>query len=315
VRQYALEKLGESGEADEVRGRHRDHYTAIGARLDAPAETGYGQRLAQAVNEIDNFRAAFTWSLESGDAARALDLASSLQPLWLTRGRISEGLAWLDAAGGDGDAVEPGILAKAIADKAVLRSWVDITGMPERANQALAIARDIGDPALLTRVLTGCACVTAHDADLALPYFTEAADLARTLGDSWRLSQILGRQSTGALFAGDVVAAHTLGQEGRELADAIGDDFNSRQCRMNIAWALMGRGEAAAAVRQYRDVIAEARHAHDVMSAVSGLIPLGFAQAFHGDIDGARATGAEAVRACGELGFLEAQRLPRRRRG
>ena len=31
VRQYALEKLGESGEADAVRSRHRDHYTALAA--------------------------------------------------------------------------------------------------------------------------------------------------------------------------------------------------------------------------------------------------------------------------------------------
>ena len=31
VRQYALEKLGESGEADAVRARHRDHYTAMAA--------------------------------------------------------------------------------------------------------------------------------------------------------------------------------------------------------------------------------------------------------------------------------------------
>ena len=31
VRQYALEKLGESGEADAVRSRHRDHYTAMAA--------------------------------------------------------------------------------------------------------------------------------------------------------------------------------------------------------------------------------------------------------------------------------------------
>ncbi len=37
VRQYALEKLGESGEADAVRTRHRDHYTALAAQLDAPA--------------------------------------------------------------------------------------------------------------------------------------------------------------------------------------------------------------------------------------------------------------------------------------
>ncbi len=37
VRQYALEKLGESGEADAVRSRHRDYYMALAAALDAPA--------------------------------------------------------------------------------------------------------------------------------------------------------------------------------------------------------------------------------------------------------------------------------------
>ena len=39
VRQYAQEKLGESGEADAVRTRHRDHYTAMAALLDTPART------------------------------------------------------------------------------------------------------------------------------------------------------------------------------------------------------------------------------------------------------------------------------------
>ncbi len=37
VRQYALEKLAESSEADSVRSCHRDHYTAMAALLDAPA--------------------------------------------------------------------------------------------------------------------------------------------------------------------------------------------------------------------------------------------------------------------------------------
>ena len=36
VRQYALEKLGESGEADAVRARHRDHYTAMAAAARRP---------------------------------------------------------------------------------------------------------------------------------------------------------------------------------------------------------------------------------------------------------------------------------------
>ena len=36
VRQYALEKLAESGEADAVRARHRDYYTAMAADARRP---------------------------------------------------------------------------------------------------------------------------------------------------------------------------------------------------------------------------------------------------------------------------------------
>ena len=91
VRQYALEKLGESGQADTVRARHRDHYTAMAALLDTPAPTGHEQRLEQAATEIDNLRAAFAWSRENSDTGLALALASSLQPFWLARGRIRKG--------------------------------------------------------------------------------------------------------------------------------------------------------------------------------------------------------------------------------
>ena len=67
VRQYAQEKLGESGEADAVRTRHRDYYTAIAAVLDAPAGDDYDRRIEQAEIEIDNLRAAFAWSRENSD--------------------------------------------------------------------------------------------------------------------------------------------------------------------------------------------------------------------------------------------------------
>src|SRR5271167_4548151 len=97
VRQYALEKLGESGEADTVRARHRDYYTAMAALLDAPAASGHRGRVEQAETEIDNLRAAFAWSRENSAIELALTLASSLQPLWLTRARLREGLSWIDA--------------------------------------------------------------------------------------------------------------------------------------------------------------------------------------------------------------------------
>ena len=45
VRQYAQEKLHESREGDDIRGRHRDHYTAMAAVLDSPTDSGYEQRI------------------------------------------------------------------------------------------------------------------------------------------------------------------------------------------------------------------------------------------------------------------------------
>src|SRR5262249_58341750 len=66
VRQYALEKLGESGEAASVRSRHRDHYTRTAAVLDAPARGDHHQRIEQAEAETDNLRSAFGWGLGTG---------------------------------------------------------------------------------------------------------------------------------------------------------------------------------------------------------------------------------------------------------
>jgi predicted ATPase len=95
VRQYAQEKLHESREGNDIRNRHRDHYTAMAVMLTAPADGDHQRRLELLETEIDNLRAAFAWSLESADTELALTLASSLQPLWLTRGRLQEGLTWL----------------------------------------------------------------------------------------------------------------------------------------------------------------------------------------------------------------------------
>jgi predicted ATPase/class 3 adenylate cyclase len=188
MRQYALEKLGESGEADVVRTRHRDYYTALAAKLDAPARGDYERGIEQAETEIDNLRAAFGWSRENSDIELALALASSLQPLWQGRGRLREGLTWFDTVFTDLDAHQPGVTpavrARALADRATLGLWGASTESPDQAQQALVIARKIDDPALLIRALTACGYIAAYfDSEAAGPYLAEAIGLARDLGD------------------------------------------------------------------------------------------------------------------------------------
>ena len=174
--------------------------------LDAPADSDYERRVEQAEIEIDNLRAAFGWSRENSDTELALTLASSLQPLWLGRGRLREGLTWFDAALADQRLhhleVTPAVRARALADKAALGTWVSAPDSLDHAEQALAIAREIDDPALLARALTACGYAAVVDAELAAPYFAEAIGLARALGDRWRLSQILVWQADAALVGG-----------------------------------------------------------------------------------------------------------------
>jgi predicted ATPase/class 3 adenylate cyclase/DNA-binding CsgD family transcriptional regulator len=305
VRQYALEKLGESGDADAVRSRHRDHFTAIATLLDT--RTDHQRRVEQAELEIDNLRAAFAWSCENGETALALQLASALQPLWLTRGRLQEGTAWLNAALADAKAheveVPPAVRAGALADKTTLEAIQSIHENIDEAQQALAIARELDDRALLVRALTACGGLAVYDAEGAPAYFAEALDLARELGDDWRLSQILGWQAFAATTGqGDPITTRAAGEEGRDVADRIGDGYNSRMCRWGVALAQMWQAEIAAAVAGLRDLVAESEAAHDEMWRMTSLMSLGHSLAYYGDTTAARAAGMAAVEAAADFG-------------
>jgi predicted ATPase/class 3 adenylate cyclase/DNA-binding CsgD family transcriptional regulator len=307
VRQYALEKLGESGEADAVRTRHRDHYTAMAAVLDAPAGSDYEQRLEQANIDIDNLRAAFGWSRENCDIELALALASSLQPLWLARGRIREGRTWFEAALADLDAqqleVAAAARARALADQAVLDAYTGADSQ-DQANQAVAIAREVDDPALLARVLTACGFVAAQGSsvEVARAFFAEAIGLARAVDDRWRLSHILALQAQGAHTAGDPIAIRAASEEGRDLADAIGDRFNSRLCRFYLGTVQMEQGDLAGALTQYGELAAQAEAAHDELSRVVGLCGQSLVLAHQGEAAAARAAADAALRGGAELG-------------
>jgi predicted ATPase/class 3 adenylate cyclase/DNA-binding CsgD family transcriptional regulator len=293
VRQFAAEKLAESGEANAVHTHHRDHYLAMAAQLDTPASAGNEQRLERAQTEIDNLRAAFRWSRENADTELALTLASSLQPLWLARGHLQEGLAWLEAALAAEVPDQPTALAarvRAIADKALLVAWNGYPEGVEEAEQALTTARELNDPGLLARALMAVGALTAFaDPAAADPYFAEAADSARQLGDPWRLSHILLRQAVAAIYTGDLIAASTSAEEALPLAQAVGDRFNSRQCRWVIGWAQTYLGDLRGAVDQLQSVVAEATVANDGLMRVIGLLTTGFALAYQGDSSGARA--------------------------
>lgn len=191
VRQYAQEKLGESGEADRVRTRHRDYYAQTAAAKEARGHSYDEQLLSWAKVEIDNLRAAFAWSRENGELETALQLLLSLRPLWLRGGRVQEALFGLSAIlAEDRSHLTPAVWVGAVARYAILAAWVGFPVELSRAQEALAVARDIGDPALLRKALIGCGMIALYVPGTAEPYLTEAVELARVAHDQWSLCEI-----------------------------------------------------------------------------------------------------------------------------
>jgi predicted ATPase/DNA-binding CsgD family transcriptional regulator len=308
VRQYALEKLGESGEADTVRTRHRDHFANLAALLDQLiSEEGHRRHCERVERDFANVRAAFQWSLEVSDVEASLRLASSLQPLWLDLGRVLEGLSWLDAALEQAGAAGTtgAVRVRALADAAVLDAW---SGRPSRmgqAQEAITLARQLGDPALLARALTAAGSLVGYLAGAGRPYFAEAIGLAREAGDLWTLALILGWQSFIAVNSGDPAEARFLAEEGLALAEQTGNHLFSRMCRTWLGSALSMQGELSASKEMLSELAAEVDAARAGEWRVFGYASLGATLAYLGQTDDARQACETSIAAAKELGIVE----------
>jgi DNA-binding CsgD family transcriptional regulator len=198
--------------------------------------------------------------------------------------------------------VAPAIRAQALANNAVLATSADGSDNVDQALEALAIAREVDDSALLARAMTACAVSAVYSPEVARPHFAEAIGHARAIGDMSRLSQLLFWQAYGAFMAGDPIAMRPTAEEGRDLADAAGDRFASHGCRWCLGLAEGITGDLAGAIAQLHEVIAEAHAARDALWRCSALFVQAVMLAWHGDPSAGRAAANAAVEAAAELG-------------
>jgi non-specific serine/threonine protein kinase len=100
VREFALERLTESGEENLVRAAHASHYLALAEAI-AP-NLQWQANPAAIVSRVErdrpNFQAALRWASESGVTETTLRLAVALQSYWALQGHFTEGRAWLNWA-------------------------------------------------------------------------------------------------------------------------------------------------------------------------------------------------------------------------
>jgi predicted ATPase/class 3 adenylate cyclase/DNA-binding CsgD family transcriptional regulator len=307
MRQYALEKLGESGEAEAVRDRHCDHYTSRAAEFSSVTSGGDDQLMDWADVEIDNLRAAFAWSRENAELDKALRFASSLQRFWISRGRFREGLAWFEATVTDepGQDMAPAVWVRAVGHQSGLLGWLGAppTGL-DRASAALSVARQLDDPALIATALTACGVVNMYS-ETARIYFDEAADLVPSFDDRRTLCELRLYQAMAGGFWGDPVNSRAAAQECRDLADALGDRFMSWNSRIWLGIALNMLGElddGASVLQPLADEGAATGNHYMTFFGNTGLAPL---RAHQGRPDVARACAEEALAAVTAIGGFQ----------
>ena len=92
VREFGLERLAASGEEDDARRRHAEHFLRLSADLGHGLPVLMDQdSLSRVVAEHDNVRLALAWFDEHGEIDALLQLSSMLYGLWLGQDSIARG--------------------------------------------------------------------------------------------------------------------------------------------------------------------------------------------------------------------------------
>ena len=137
IREFALERLGESGREDDLRRRHAEHMfrIALDSHLGAGDTEG---NIEVALAERDDLRAAMDWA-EANDARFGLELAVELMNFWNVAGP-EEGLARVQRLLDSAAEVPPELRAKALR---VCAAAADLAGHDELAEQTGAESLDL----------------------------------------------------------------------------------------------------------------------------------------------------------------------------
>ncbi len=249
IREYALERLGEHGGEGFIRGRHLTWYRDLAERSELELAGPDQARWLQGLDpERDNFRAALTWSLETGNTESALRLAAGLTKYWHYRGFLDEGGDWLERslAGEADDALRARGLNRATT-LAVRRGRYREA---ERfAGEALSLLREGGDDQGVAVALMHLAHVAVNTDELqrAQELMTEAEQLFRALGDRRRVGFALDNRGLVELMLGDAASAVSLCAESAAIAREVGDWHALAVSLASVGLIELRRGNADAA--------------------------------------------------------------------
>jgi predicted ATPase/DNA-binding XRE family transcriptional regulator len=227
IRAYALEQLRASGEEAALCRRHAAYFLAL-AEEGEPELWGPRPepRLKRMEQDLDNYRAAITWLIDSADAPNALRLGAALERFWLTAGRYREGQASVArllrlAPAEDPTPVRARLLR---ANASLLAFQGDAAAAQPLAEAALAGMRELGLEIDIARslVVLGDTLQTRGDVAAARCLLDEAVAVSRRAGATVELVDALHYLGGDALAAGEYDRARAHADECLALARRAG---------------------------------------------------------------------------------------------
>ena len=226
VREYAREKLVDSGDAPTLRQRHVDHFLAFAAD-NALLVRGLGSaELVRAVIEYDNLLAAREWIKDEPiGSERELLLAGSMFSIASALGRVPELRQILAAALHRSDPTARTLgRARALFATAQLAAIQDDRPTARAvAAEAVGLLRTLGQPRELAYALMVLAIVVAPDVAASASAINEARAIFEECGDTWSLGLLEYILADVALQRGDYAAARSGHTESRALFRESGD--------------------------------------------------------------------------------------------
>jgi len=194
VRQYAYEKLVESGEEENIRTRHLKYFLGLSEQaepaLRGPAQVEWYARLNE---ERDNIRAALEWA-DNTDVEAGLYISGRLQDLWENLD-MREGARWLTEFIEKSESNDyPHARAKALLAQGWLlvgfHQFASATSVAQECLELFRACRDkLGEADGF--LLLGGAWGYQDDPAIVLEHQQQALALAQSLGDKWRQARAL----------------------------------------------------------------------------------------------------------------------------
>jgi predicted ATPase/DNA-binding XRE family transcriptional regulator len=279
VRQYALEKLQESGEKERVRRLHALWYTRFAEHaekeLTGPDQGEWFDRLE---TEHDNLRAALLWSLEGNEPDIGLRLAAALWRMWNARGFMQEGRGWLEKALSRGEDRPSPERAKALNGAGAIAYQQGDTHSARRMfEKSIEMSRELGDMGVLSRATCNLASLMLGLNELARArgLFEQCLVMDRELDDKSRIAFSLGGLADVFYCMGDLDKGIEYYEQSLALHRELDDRRSIGITLSNLGELTQLQGDLERAEDLYKQSMAVVREIDDRWLTVHVLLAVG----------------------------------------